>query len=589
MDKPSPLLTAAVDAFRRKDYQKSVQYFSKIIAADGKHFKALDGRTQVYMKLQKREPALRDAEALVKFDPTNAKGYYYTAKVFSEMGKPSMALKICQLAKKKVLPTDSRLPLIDALEKELASVASSSDVKRVRARANDETGVFNKQIEAENIPQPVTINLGPFSLPLELLTAIHLYLPFESLVRLTSVCRGWRTTVVNTHFLWHTLAFTSRRTLTNAQLITLLSRSKNGLKSLTLSSCPNITNPALKALTLHTCKNLTHLAITSTTKITPAAFAETIPMMGKSLTDLTLSETLAEDQTVRRVLNICPNLTHLTLAKTSVTNHAFQICDKFAEKNLQLRLQHLDVSGCRDVSDRALYSLSRVCPDVRYLDLTRTGVTKATLVNLAHFGKIETLILGGGQNHLKLPGTLSMGDAMLTFVSGEGVGESLRCLRVSYMPEFGDESVGFLASFCSRLEEVEFEWCGGVGDGACGSLASGCEGLKSVKLVSCPRVSDVGAVALVTGLKGLEALSLANNSQVGDAVVAAVVEEGRELVHLDLGNCVSVSGGGVARLTEKVGKRIQYLNLDNCSGVHHDTVAKLRASLVGATISARFS
>ncbi|XP_051955902.1 F-box/LRR-repeat protein 5-like isoform X2 [Xyrauchen texanus] len=81
-----------------------------------------------------------------------------------------------------------------------------------------------------------------------------------------------------------------------------------------------------------------------------------LPAVGPSVHSLSLAYSLAvSSKMVRQILSFCPNLTHLDLTQTDVSDSAF---DSWAEFGACCSLEHLDLSGCDKITDRTLKILS---------------------------------------------------------------------------------------------------------------------------------------------------------------------------------------------------------------------------------------
>ncbi|XP_016358703.1 F-box/LRR-repeat protein 5 [Sinocyclocheilus anshuiensis] len=93
-----------------------------------------------------------------------------------------------------------------------------------------------------------------------------------------------------------------------------------------------------------------------------------LPAVGPSVRSLSLAYSSAvSSKMVRQILSLCPNLTHLDLTQTDVSDSAF---DSWAEFGACRTLERLDLSGCDKITDRTLKILSlglgdltSPCPD----------------------------------------------------------------------------------------------------------------------------------------------------------------------------------------------------------------------------------
>ncbi|KAJ8377129.1 hypothetical protein SKAU_G00077090 [Synaphobranchus kaupii] len=81
-----------------------------------------------------------------------------------------------------------------------------------------------------------------------------------------------------------------------------------------------------------------------------------LPAVGPSVKSLVLAYSSAlSSKMVRQILSLCPNLTHLDLTQTDITDSAF---DSWACLGACQMLEHLDLSGCEKITDLTLKRLS---------------------------------------------------------------------------------------------------------------------------------------------------------------------------------------------------------------------------------------
>ncbi|XP_052396123.1 F-box/LRR-repeat protein 5 [Carassius gibelio] len=81
-----------------------------------------------------------------------------------------------------------------------------------------------------------------------------------------------------------------------------------------------------------------------------------LPSVGRSVHSLSLAYSSAvSSKMVRQILILCPNLTHLDLTQTDVSDSAF---DSWAQFGVCRTLERLDLSGCDKITDRTLKILS---------------------------------------------------------------------------------------------------------------------------------------------------------------------------------------------------------------------------------------
>ncbi|XP_030047067.1 F-box/LRR-repeat protein 5 [Microcaecilia unicolor] len=82
-----------------------------------------------------------------------------------------------------------------------------------------------------------------------------------------------------------------------------------------------------------------------------------LPYVGSSVKTLVLAYSSAVcSKTVQQMLELCPNLEHLDLTQTNVSDSAFDGWSLFGDCQ---SLRHLDLSGCEKITDVALEKMSR--------------------------------------------------------------------------------------------------------------------------------------------------------------------------------------------------------------------------------------
>ncbi|XP_075943414.1 F-box/LRR-repeat protein 5 [Anarhichas minor] len=81
-----------------------------------------------------------------------------------------------------------------------------------------------------------------------------------------------------------------------------------------------------------------------------------LPAVGPSVKSIVLAySSTVSSKMVRQILSLCPNITHLDLTQTDVTDCAF---DSWSSLGACLYLEHLDLSGCEKITDYTTKKLS---------------------------------------------------------------------------------------------------------------------------------------------------------------------------------------------------------------------------------------
>ncbi|KAM9384724.1 F-box/LRR-repeat protein 5 [Pholidichthys leucotaenia] len=81
-----------------------------------------------------------------------------------------------------------------------------------------------------------------------------------------------------------------------------------------------------------------------------------LPVVGPFVKSIILAySSTVSSKMVRQILSLCPNITHLDLTQTDVTDFAF---DSWSSLGACRSLEHLDLSGCEKITDHTLMKLS---------------------------------------------------------------------------------------------------------------------------------------------------------------------------------------------------------------------------------------
>ncbi|XP_075901561.1 F-box/LRR-repeat protein 5 isoform X1 [Nelusetta ayraudi] len=88
-----------------------------------------------------------------------------------------------------------------------------------------------------------------------------------------------------------------------------------------------------------------------------------LPAVGAAVKSMVLAySSTVSSKMVRQILSLCPNITHLDLTQTNVTDFAF---DSWSSLGACVHLEHLDLSGCDKITDHTLKRLSVALGDLR--------------------------------------------------------------------------------------------------------------------------------------------------------------------------------------------------------------------------------
>ncbi|KAK1897316.1 F-box/LRR-repeat protein 5 [Dissostichus eleginoides] len=249
-----------------------------------------------------------------------------------------------------------------------------------------------------------------------------------------------------------------------------------------------------------------------------------LPAVGPSVRSVVLAySSTVSSKMVRQILSFCPNISHLDLTQTAVTDSAF---DSWSSSPPPLK--HLDLSGCEQITDGSLRRLSRkkrqnflFKQKVWLLDSSELADIEDAAewsrrggASLPGLGFVEAQTLsgaaelrtkcssssslggplgpGGGQRtetrrslkFLSLSGCYQVTDLGLRAVSQRGGLPSLEHLNLSGCPLITEVGLQELVSVCPALNDEHFYYCDNI-DGPHGDTASGCQNLQCGFRVCC--------------------------------------------------------------------------------------------------------
>jgi len=233
------------------------------------------------------------------------------------------------------------------------------------------------------------------------------------------------------------------------------------------------------------------------------------------------------------LLSSCQTMEHLDLQNTEF------LCDRRVEVLCEFlgNLVSINVSGCRTLTDLALFALIKNCPLLNEIKMEATDVGKKGI-------DVEEELLVNG-------------------VVNRGV-KSLYLGRNSWLR---DENVEMIASVCPSLEVLDLSYCCGISEGVVEVLRR-CREVRNLSLAFC---SGVKLKGMEFEVPKLEELNL-SRSTVDDETLCVISKCCRWLLHLDLENCSGVTGNGVREVVEKC-RRLREINLVSCCEVEASVVA----------------
>jgi hypothetical protein len=358
---------------------------------------------------------------------------------------------------------------------------------------------------------------------------------------------------------------------------------------------------------------------------TPAIFVLPAELMLMVLTQLSHVPDLI------RVSAVCRRLRQLALHRRLWRNVEFRDEPRITPSFLHAvavrypRMSRLSVQSCKNVNDRAVFSVASACHSLREIDVSDCPyVTFQTLnIILGSLSELRKVNASGCEkNSVELAITRSLpklqevlisdceaDDATVisisqhcpnlrkldvsgsSLISSSALVALMRCTELSSL-SFGDISAGgsmggaedamdsdsdteqtplgsikdehieMLATSCIGLQDIDITGCGSITGAALAQLLTRCSRLKKQSLRSCDSISDCMFPAEHEGVCGLESLDLQNCGYLTDEAMLNLVLRCPALTDVNLYGCFGLTDDCVGDGAQ-FGK-LQLLNLGNC-------------------------
>uniref|UniRef100_A0A8C6IGI1 F-box/LRR-repeat protein 5 n=1 Tax=Mus spicilegus TaxID=10103 RepID=A0A8C6IGI1_MUSSI len=279
-----------------------------------------------------------------------------------------------------------------------------------------------------------------------------------------------------------------------------------------------------------------------------------LPYVGTSVKTLVLAYSSAvSSKMVRQILELCPNLEHLDLTQTDISDSAF---DSWSWLGCCQSLRHLDLSGCEKITDVALEKISRA---LGVLTSHQSGFLKSA-------GKAAST--PWTSKGITMPSTTQY--ACLHNLTDKGIGEEIDNEH-SWTEPVSSESLTSPYVWMLDAEDLAdiedaVEWRHRNVESLCvmetasnfGCSSSGCYRTALRTMTTLPATSAMCRKALRTTLpRGKDLIYF--GSEKSDQ------ETGRVLLFLSLSGCYQITDHGLRALTLGGGlPYLEHLNLSGC-------------------------
>ncbi|XP_068713372.1 F-box/LRR-repeat protein 5-like isoform X1 [Montipora foliosa] len=187
-----------------------------------------------------------------------------------------------------------------------------------------------------------------------------------------------------------------------------------------------------------------------------------------------------------KILSHCPNVRQLVLSQTAVSDFGLK---GLFRKGRDLQLQYLDVSGCKNITDKTLFQLSsslgKLPSSDGISDIEDNSCDCHTSCSCVHKISVVPELSRRGLVHLGLSGCYQVTDAGLRALARYGGLPKLRHLDLSGCLQVTAQGLMDLVNVCPNLDHAEFFYCDNIDEGPYPDTASGCQNLQCKNRVCC--------------------------------------------------------------------------------------------------------
>jgi hypothetical protein len=246
--------------------------------------------------------------------------------------------------------------------------------------------------------------------------------------------------------------------------------------------------------------------------------------------------------------------------------------EEFARKYGEV-VRSVSLADCRLITEAAVESLARHCPNLRSLDLF-AWLCEA-LPEVADVG-IQAI----ADNCHQLCSLNLTGCSNLTDVGIRAIAEGCKLVSLNLYgcSEVTDVGLRAIAQGCKQLTLLDLAGCRKVTDDGLTAIAETCKQLTSLNLQSCDKLTDGGVQAIAEGCKQLSSLDLGLCSQATDGWLRAIGENCKQLSSLKLFDCKKVTDVGIQAIAEGC-QQLSSLDVRKCSAVTDDGIGRVKAAL----------
>ena len=239
------------------------------------------------------------------------------------------------------------------------------------------------------------------------------------------------------------------------------------------------------------------------------------------------------------------------------------VADMFSEFRLTRysdgKLLSVNISGAAHVTDSGLTSLVRSHPTIRHLDISGCkGVTD--------FGVREVGLSCKYLEYLNLSAIAVVGSGLVAIAEGCSLMTHLNVSRCRSLLKFGITKVFYA---CRRIEVVDISYLNEIGDNEVRVLALNCPHLREIKAGENVSISDTGIIAIAEHCPDIEFIDVSRSQlsfKISDASLSSLGERSKSLRVFVANGCEHITDVGLTWLSTGC-KYLERIELASCAKV----------------------
>lgn len=226
-----------------------------------------------------------------------------------------------------------------------------------------------------------------------------------------------------------------------------------------------------------------------------------------------------------------------------------------------LIVQSIELSNCRRLTDRGIFTIAKRCPELKELVLDACPeVTNIAIFEVvSRCTNLELLSVAGCQYVT----CISLTPEANLQASAYGKQVYLHHLDMSDCCNVDDSSLQIIATYLSNLMHLYLRRCLKISDIGVQYVATYCPKLQELSVSDCPKISDLGLRDISRLGNNLKYLSIAKCRKVSDAGIKCLTSNCTKIRYLNIRGCEKISEEGLIFLSSMCSK-LKSIDVGSC-------------------------